>query len=119
MTRQKRFTKEFEDEAVRLASTSGRTRCSIAAHRAGGLRQRIPFHNQLTNQGMQPVYVRRSSNLCRFGLSGEGRCQPFDRLALPGRNHRLVDCMLGRQFRQRLIAPDRLCHVREHDLDEL
>ena len=30
MAKQRRFTKEFEDEAVRLALTSGRTRRSIA-----------------------------------------------------------------------------------------
>ena len=30
MTKQKRFTKEFEDEAVRLAATSGRTKRVIA-----------------------------------------------------------------------------------------
>ena len=30
MTKQKRFTKEFEDEAVRLAATSGRTKREIA-----------------------------------------------------------------------------------------
>jgi transposase len=37
MTKQKRFTKEFEDEAVRLALTSGRTRRSIAADLGVGL----------------------------------------------------------------------------------
>ena len=57
---------------------------------------------------MQPVYVRLTGNLRRFNLSREGQSQPFDRLALSGRNHRLVNCMLGGQFRQRLIAPDRL-----------
>lgn len=30
MTKQKRFTKEFEDEAVRLVGTSGRTKRQIA-----------------------------------------------------------------------------------------
>ena len=30
MTKQKRFTKEFEDEAVRLVATSGRTKRQIA-----------------------------------------------------------------------------------------
>ena len=37
MTQQKRFTNEFEDEAVRLALTSGRTRRSIAADLGVGL----------------------------------------------------------------------------------
>ena len=37
MTQQKRFTKEFEDEAVRLAFTSGRTRRLIAADLGVGL----------------------------------------------------------------------------------
>lgn len=37
MTQQKRFTKEFEDEAFRLALTSGRTRRSIAADLGVGL----------------------------------------------------------------------------------
>jgi transposase len=30
MTKQRRFTKEFEDEAVRLVTTSGRTQREIA-----------------------------------------------------------------------------------------
>lgn len=30
MTKQRRFTKEFEDEAVRLVATSGRTQREIA-----------------------------------------------------------------------------------------
>lgn len=37
MAQQKRFTKEFEDEAVRLALTSGRTRRSIADDLGVGL----------------------------------------------------------------------------------
>ena len=37
MARQKRFTKEFEDEAVRLVRTSGRTRRSIADDLGVGL----------------------------------------------------------------------------------
>jgi transposase len=37
MTQQKRFTKEFEVEAVRLALTSGRTRRSIATDLGVGL----------------------------------------------------------------------------------
>jgi transposase len=37
MTQQKRFTKEFEDEAVQLALTSGRTRRSIADDLGVGL----------------------------------------------------------------------------------
>jgi len=30
MTKQRRFTREFEDEAVRLATTSGRTQREVA-----------------------------------------------------------------------------------------
>jgi transposase len=37
MGQQKRFTKAFEDEAVRLALTSGRTRRSVAADLGVGL----------------------------------------------------------------------------------
>ncbi len=37
MGQQKRFTKEFEDEAVRLALTSGRTRRSVAEDLGVGL----------------------------------------------------------------------------------
>jgi transposase len=37
MAQQKRFTKEFEDEAVRLALSSGRTRRSIADDLGVGL----------------------------------------------------------------------------------
>ena len=37
MTRQKRFTKEFEDDAIRLALTRGRTRRSIAPNLGVGL----------------------------------------------------------------------------------
>ena len=37
MTRQRRFTKEFEEEAVRLALTSGRTQREIAGDLGIGL----------------------------------------------------------------------------------
>jgi transposase len=37
MGQQRRFTKEFEDEAVRLALTSGRTRRSVAEDLGVGL----------------------------------------------------------------------------------
>ena len=37
MTKQKAFTKEFEEEAVRLALTSGRTRRELAKKRGVGL----------------------------------------------------------------------------------
>jgi len=37
MTKQKRFTKEFEDEAVRLVETSGRTKRQIADDLGVGL----------------------------------------------------------------------------------
>src|SRR4051794_3465052 len=37
MTQQRRFTKEFEEEAVRLAQTSGRTRRAIAGDLGIGL----------------------------------------------------------------------------------
>jgi transposase len=37
MGQQKRFTKEFEDEAVRLALRSGRTRRSVAEDLGVGL----------------------------------------------------------------------------------
>ena len=37
MTQQRRFTKEFEEEAVRLAQTSGRTQREIAGDLGIGL----------------------------------------------------------------------------------
>ena len=37
MTQQRRFTKEFEEEAVRLAQTSGRTQREIAGNLGIGL----------------------------------------------------------------------------------
>ena len=37
MTKQRRFTKEFEDEAVRLVATSGRTQRGIAEDLGVGL----------------------------------------------------------------------------------
>ncbi len=37
MTKQRRFTKEFEDEAVRLAATSGRTQREVAEDLGVGL----------------------------------------------------------------------------------
>ena len=37
MTKQRRFTKEFEDEVVRLAATSGRTQREIAEDLGVGL----------------------------------------------------------------------------------
>ena len=39
MVQQKRFTKAFEDEAVRLALTSGRTRRSVAEDWASACRR--------------------------------------------------------------------------------
>ena len=37
MTKQRRFTKEFEDEAVRLVATSGRTQREVAKDLGVGL----------------------------------------------------------------------------------
>jgi len=37
MTKQRRFTKEFEDEAVRLVATSGRTQREVAEDLGVGL----------------------------------------------------------------------------------
>ena len=42
MTKQKAFTKEFEDEAVRLALTSGRTRRELAENLDVGLSTKTP-----------------------------------------------------------------------------
>lgn len=51
---------------------------------------------------------RLPSGLNGLGPARELRGQPLDRLALPGRDHRLMDGMLGGQFRKRLLALDRI-----------
>lgn len=56
MTKQWRFTKEFENEAVRLVATSGRTQREVAEDLGGGLStlvrwigRRLPSRSAMNN----------------------------------------------------------------------
>ena len=46
MTQQRRFTKEFEEEAVRLVRTSGRSQCEIAEDVGIGLSRLVRWISQ-------------------------------------------------------------------------
>src|SRR5271170_6064303 len=77
-----------------------------------GFRQKIPFHNKLTDLGVKlgdlaiPALVSLGALLVKY--LGE----LLDRLALPGRNLSEVQLVLGRQLCHRLVTLDRLkCHL--------
>ena len=51
MTQQRRFTKEFEEEAVRLVQTSGRTQREIAGDLRVGLSTLVRWISRSRDQG--------------------------------------------------------------------
>lgn len=57
---------------------------------------------------MQLFHLALADGLGRITDSGERVRHPLDRLALPGRYHRVVDAVLGGELRQRQVNPDRL-----------
>src|SRR6202034_1582980 len=73
-----------------------------------GFRQKIPFHNQLTDLGVKLGDLAIPALLALGALFGKYLGELLDRLALPGRNLRRVQFVLGRQLRNRLVALDRL-----------
>jgi transposase len=53
MTQQRRFTKEFEEEAVRLAVTSGRTQRAIAEDLGVGLSTLVRWISRSRDRGAE------------------------------------------------------------------
>src|SRR5450756_1779066 len=70
--------------------------------------QKIPFHDELTNLGMQLRQFRVPILLACIALLVEDLGEFLNRLSLPGRNLGRVQFVLGRQLRNRLVALDRL-----------
>ena len=81
MKKQRPFTKEFEDEAVRLATTSGRTRCEIVEDLGVGLSTLVRWNGRGrgrdraagTAAGRPPFSPGREVNEVRARRSGEER----------------------------------------------
>jgi transposase len=75
MTQQRRFTKEFEDEAVRLALTSGRTRREIAGDLGIGLSTLVRWigrrRDQLTERPDQAPQADMAAELKRLRRENE------------------------------------------------
>lgn len=86
MTQQKRLTKEFEDDAIRLALTSGRTRRSIAPNLGVGLSTltreigRGRDSRPAPPDGLQQMDL--AAELKRLGLENVGLRQERDILKL-------------------------------------
>src|SRR3954469_242605 len=73
-----------------------------------GFRQKIPFHDKLTNLGMQLRQFRVAVLLSRLTLLVEDLGQLLDRLSLPGGDLRGMQTVLGRQLCNRRVALERL-----------
>src|SRR5271155_2267337 len=73
-----------------------------------GFRQKIPLHNKLTDLGVKLCDLAIPALVALGALLVEHLGQLLDRLALPGRNLRRVEFVLGRQLCNRLVALDRL-----------
>ncbi len=76
----------------------------------GGLGQKIPLYNELTDLRVQLLHLslgRPNDIMCRF-LAGEHRRQVLHGLLPPLTHRRLVHTVLGRQLRRRQLAPQRL-----------
>src|SRR5271154_3322883 len=73
-----------------------------------GFRQKIPFHNKLTDLGVKLRQLGVAVLFARVALLVEYLGEFLDRLALPGRNLGRMQLVLGRQLRNRRIALDRL-----------
>src|ERR1700685_337937 len=73
-----------------------------------GFRQKIPFHNKLTDLGVKLGDLAIPTLLALGALFGKYLGELLNRLALPGRNLRRMQFVLGRQLRNRLVTLDRL-----------
>ena len=60
MTQQRRFTKEFEEKAVRLAQTSGRTQREIAGDLGIGLSTPVRWIGRIGGGALSPPGQRRA-----------------------------------------------------------
>src|ERR1700693_4628139 len=69
-----------------------------------GFRQKIPFHNKLTDLGVKLGDLAIPTLLALGALFGKYLGELLDRLALPGRNLRRMQFVLGRQLRNRLVT---------------
>jgi len=75
MTKQRRFTKEFEDEAVRLVATSGRTQREVAEDLGVGLSTLVRWigrrRDRLTVMPDQAPQADIAAELKRLGRENE------------------------------------------------
>src|ERR1700678_73526 len=69
-----------------------------------GFRQKIPFHNQLTDLGVKLGDLAIPTLLALGALLGEHLSELLDSLALPGRNLRRMQFVPARQLGNRRIA---------------
>jgi hypothetical protein len=65
---------------------------------------------------MQFVYLGLACRMRHFRGTGERRVHPLDRLVLPGRNHHVMDAVLGAEFRQRQIT---MCGLERNTVHEI
>jgi hypothetical protein len=68
--------------------------------------QKIPFHNQLADLGVQPGQVSLGRRRCGLGFRPKNRHEPVHSLSLPAVDHGHVDPVLGCQLGHRLLALD-------------
>ena len=75
MTKQRRFTKEFEDEAVRLVATSGRTQREVAEDLGVGLSTLVRWigrrRNRLTEMPGETPQADLAAELKRLRRENE------------------------------------------------
>ena len=75
MTKQRRFTKEFEDEAVRLVATSGRTQREVAEDLGVGLSTLVRWigrrRDRLTEMSDQALAKQMAAELKRLRRENE------------------------------------------------
>lgn len=65
---------------------------------------KIPLYQQLPDLRVQLVHLGVAGRPGRFAPTGKRACHILNRLALPRRDHRVVDAVLGSQLRQRQIT---------------
>src|SRR5258708_34344530 len=96
MTQQRRFTKEFEEEAVRLVQTSGRTQREIAGDVGIGLSTLVRWIGRRRDRravgpsaaaGDGPAGPERRRRAARSTPAGGGRRREARRLFSPARQH--------------------------------
>src|SRR5580700_9226896 len=90
MTKQKGFTQEFEDEAVRLARTSGRTRRELAENLGVGLSTLTRWIARNRDREIDAPEKARSEDMTTE--LGEMSCKPP---LPPNTVQRVVDLALG------------------------